>query len=137
MIRLPRWRSRSAGHALGTRGVTVIAFRDGVEPQAPRYSEVFAAAERPGIPVWIHTGHHLCTRRPNELPHPRAIDVIAGRHLDLRTVAGHEVADLGLGDAVTHDWLREMRPGCWDLTITSRTHRALHPDPPERQPEAL
>jgi predicted TIM-barrel fold metal-dependent hydrolase len=93
-------------HALGTRGVTVIAFRDGVEPQAPRYSEVFAAAERPGIPVWIHTGHHLCTRRPNELPHPRAIDVIAGRHLDLRTVAGHEVADLGLGDAVTHDWLR-------------------------------
>ncbi len=54
----------------------------------------------------IHTGHHLCTRRPNKLPHPRAIDVIAGRHLDLRTVAGHEVAGLGLGDAVMHDWLR-------------------------------
>ncbi|WP_328499926.1 amidohydrolase family protein [Streptomyces sp. NBC_00457] len=76
-------------HALGMRGVTVIAFRDGVEPQAPRYAAVFAAAERLRLPVWIHTGHHLCTRRPNELSHPRVIDTLAGRHPELRIVAGH------------------------------------------------
>ncbi|NGO11590.1 amidohydrolase [Streptomyces sp. HC44] len=76
-------------HALGMRGVTVIAFRDGVEPQLPYYDAVFTAAERLGLPVWLHTGHHLCTSRPNELSHPRIIDVLAGRHPGLRIVAGH------------------------------------------------
>lgn len=164
-------------HSLGMCGVTVIAFRDGVEPHDLRCAGVFAAAERLGLPVWIHTGHHLCTRRPNELSHPRVIDALAGRHPKLRIVAGHggwpwmqemisvaqrhpnvfvefsthrpswmarpgsgweplllhgrttlrrkvmfgtatwvhsvstrtliqEVADLGLGEAITHDWLR-------------------------------
>jgi predicted TIM-barrel fold metal-dependent hydrolase len=76
-------------HALGMLGATVIAFRDGVDPQEQRFDAVFAAAERLGLPVWLHTGHHLCTSRPGELSHPRIIDVIAGRHPGLKIVAGH------------------------------------------------
>lgn len=76
-------------HGLGMSGITIIAFRDGVEPHAPHCFAVFAEAERLGLPVWIHTGHHLCTRRPGELSHPRVIDALAGRHPDLRIVAGH------------------------------------------------
>jgi predicted TIM-barrel fold metal-dependent hydrolase len=76
-------------HALGMRGATVIAFRDGVEAEDQRFDAVFGAAERLGMPVWLHTGHHLCTSRPNELSHPRIIDVIAGRHPGLKIVAGH------------------------------------------------
>jgi len=74
---------------LGMSGVSVAPFYDGIPAADPRCEAVLAAAERLGLPVWIHTGQHFRRDRPIDLCTWRDIDRIAVAHPDLILVAGH------------------------------------------------
>ena len=73
----------------GLRGVTVNPFLDGTGPLEERNAPVFAAAERLGLPVWLHTGQHFVAERPLDICSWWHVDRLAGRHPDLPIVVGH------------------------------------------------
>ena len=74
---------------LGMSGVSVAPFYDGIPAADERCDAVLAAAERLGLPVWIHTGQHFRRDRPIDLCTWRDIDRIAVAHPGLVLVAGH------------------------------------------------
>lgn len=73
----------------GLRGITVNPFLDGTGPLEERNAPVFAAAERLGLPVWLHTGQHFVAERPLDICSWWHVDRLAGRHPELPILVGH------------------------------------------------
>lgn len=114
--RVPRRRRASSPTFLGGVRGRRAAGDTSVDPH--RAPPVHASAER-AAPSPGHRRHRGTPPGPEDRSGARRLPTSAWATRSCTTACG------------------ATRPGCWDLTIASRMHRAPHPDPPERQPEAL
>ncbi len=73
--------------AAGARGVTVLPFLTGTDPESRGCQDIYGAAAAAKLPLWLHSG--LNVARGATMTTPLQLDRIAGRHPELKLVAGH------------------------------------------------
>jgi len=78
-----------AHRELGATGLSIIPFLDDTDILRDEFTPVFAYAEREHLPVWVHCGQNFASARRLDSCGWRHVDRLAGRHPELRIVAGH------------------------------------------------
>lgn len=74
---------------LGMRGVKLGPTYQGVEPAHPKLMEIYAYAERKGLPVLLHQGTTFAHKAALKHAHPVLLEDIAYRHPELRMIVAH------------------------------------------------
>lgn len=87
----PGWRDELVhGHQdLGLRGIKLMPMYAGFDPAADEYDDLFAYAERHGLPLLVHTGTTFVSKAPLRYAFPVHLDEVAIRHPELRMVLAH------------------------------------------------
>ncbi len=80
---------RRCTEELGMRGVKLGPCYQGVEPSHPRLMEIYAYAERQGLPVLFHQGTTFSQMAPLKHSNPVLLEDIAYRHPELRMIVAH------------------------------------------------
>lgn len=104
---------------LGLVGMLVSPFKQRLDAGDPRLSRVFAACERLGMPVYVHTGVNWFLESEYDAGHPRGIDRIASTFPDLKIVAVH----------AAWPWVLDMMVVAWrhpNVYVDISTHRPRH-----------
>jgi predicted TIM-barrel fold metal-dependent hydrolase len=99
------------GRALGLRGIKLGPNYQHFDPLDPAAFELYAYAERAGLPILFHQGASPVRDAPLRYAHPLAMDEIAIRHPELRVVMAH----------MGHPWQR-------DTIVTIRKHPHVYAD---------
>lgn len=76
-------------HDLGMRGAAITPFWDGVSSLDRAAREIYACAEKLGVPIWIHTGMTFAANQPIAVSTWTNIDRIAVAHPQLVILVGH------------------------------------------------
>jgi len=74
---------------LGMQGVKLGPTYQGVPPDHPRLLEIYAYAERRGLPILFHQGTTFARQAALKHAHPVLLEDIAYRHPDLRMIIAH------------------------------------------------
>ncbi|WP_202805899.1 amidohydrolase family protein [Actinopolymorpha alba] len=87
----PGWRDElEHGHRdLGLRGIKLMPMYAGFDPADPVYDDLYAYAERNGLPLLVHTGTTFVRTAPLRWALPVHLDEVAIRHPGLRMVLAH------------------------------------------------
>ncbi|MDR6176210.1 putative TIM-barrel fold metal-dependent hydrolase [Nocardioides zeae] len=104
----------------GAEGLCVIPFLDGTTATDPAHDAFWATAAAAGLPVWLHTGHHVAASQPSGLGSWVVVEELARRHPSLWLVAGHA----GWPD-VTHMLLTAARHPRVRLELSSHRARTM------------
>jgi predicted TIM-barrel fold metal-dependent hydrolase len=85
------WRDelRYGHQELGLRGIKLLPMYAGFDASNPAYDDLFAYAERHGLPLLVHTGTTFVSTAPLEWARPVHLDDVAMRHPDLPIVLAH------------------------------------------------
>lgn len=96
---------------LRLRGIKLGPNYQRFDPLDERALELYAHAERVGLPILFHQGASPISNAPLRYAHPLAMDEIAMRHPELRVVMAH----------MGHPWQR-------DTIVTIRKHPHVYAD---------
>lgn len=104
---------------LGLRGIVISPFKQRLLPTDQRMSRVFAACERLGIPVFLHSGINWWVDTVYDIGHPRYIDEVASSFPDLKIVCLH----------AAWPWVSDMMMIVWrhsNVYVDISAHRPAH-----------
>jgi predicted TIM-barrel fold metal-dependent hydrolase len=73
----------------GFRGISVTPYWHRLAASEAAYEPLWELAQELDVVVYVHCSTHPVRTVPLELSHPRHLDVVAGRHLELRLLVGH------------------------------------------------
>jgi predicted TIM-barrel fold metal-dependent hydrolase len=100
----------------GFRGVSLRPFMIGLPADDRRYYPVYAKCAELGVPVSIHSSANWTSMMPNDLGHPRHLDVVASDFPELGIIMSH----------AGHPWVLEAALLAWkheNLFLELAAHR--------------